>query len=334
MPYLLADALIPDIQKWFSNDFDIHFYHDEEELKDKIPQAVILICRSTIPINDKLIQNTQVQIVASASSGINHIDLHALKKANIVFLDAKGGNAPAVCDYMTAALAYLEKENILKQPKIAIIGFGHVGQKVSERFLHLGHTIGIYDPLSPPAEYQIHLKNLHNYDLICLHPNYHHMPPHPSHHFISSEELHKLKEQVCIINASRGGVVDEKAILSSDFKGLYCADVFSHEPKMNPSIIERAMLATPHIAGHTVESRQRMTYMIAEKIYTFFNLTLPGEFKSLIKPIPLSKTQWREQVLDLYNPIEETKALKANPTELNFLELRKAHRRFEFNLEL
>ena len=274
---VLADAHIPYLDHYFPDkSFKIDFYHNEHELKKKIKHQQILICRSIYQINGAILANSNIKLVASATSGINHIDSNFLKRHDINLIDAKGGNTPAVVDYICSSLASLQKHYQFQANKIAILGYGHVGKALSFRLENLGYDIGIYDPLLPeksiPTNHKIDISSLHQFDTICIHANYHAKPPFPSINLIDVRLKHAFSKNTCIINAARGHIVDEAFILSEAYQGLYCADVFEDEPLPNPRIIKRASLATPHIAGHSIESKLRMTEIISYKIHQYLKL--------------------------------------------------------------
>ena len=322
---LLVDSHIPYIDEYFSRYFDISYYQDIAELHQNIQGHDILISRATTPIHENLITGSQLKVVATASSGYDHVDHQALKKRHIEFFSGHGANANAVCDYVTSTLAYLLHHKILSNPKIAIIGYGAVGKKVYNRLHQLEFELGVYDPFINDIPNEITIHDLSTFDVICLHPSYHQINPFPSHQMIDLKFLESLNSNTCIINAARGKIVDEEAILNPSFKGIYCTDVYWNEPHINPKIIERALLCTPHIAGHTIEGKRNITKIISEKIHQYFNLIPQAtkNFEIQSHPTPLSK--WQTEALTLYNPENESQSLKAYFSAQEFLRLRRAH---------
>jgi erythronate-4-phosphate dehydrogenase len=330
---LIIDNHIPYIDEYFKHHFIIQRYQHVDELYANISHQDILVCRSTMLVDEALLQHASLKIVATASSGTNHIHKKALKNKQIQFFSGHGANANAVCDYVTSTIAYLLSQHLLSKPKVAIIGYGAIGQKVYHRLHTLGFKCGIYDPFIANAPDKIqHLEQLHNFSIICLHPNYHKHPPYPSHHLINQKLISTLDRKVCIINAARGEVVDENAILSSSFEGLYCTDVYLNEPNINPAIIARSTLCTPHIAGHSLDSKKRMTAIISQQIHRYLELPIPSHVEKIANQELIHIQQdWITHALKQYNPILETQQLKQNPCADQFLALRKAHHfRFDF----
>ena len=146
--------------------------------------------------------------------------------------------------------------------------------------------------------------------------------------------LCQLKNRVVIINAARAGIVNEQALLQLNNPIVYCTDVYTNEPQIDPQIINFSYLCTPHIAGHSLEAKHAAVLQISEQLHQFYQQPMP------VNPVrktyyPLSHHHsWQEHVLAIYDPSYETKALKtaSNKTQA-FLSLREAHHhRHDFNL--
>jgi erythronate-4-phosphate dehydrogenase len=323
---LLVDEHIPFIEKYFLDDFETTRFHHQQNLEKLLKNQDILIVRSMTPVTQKIIANSNLKIVATASSGKEHIDITALKEKKIQFFSAIGANAHAVCDYITSILAYLIiTTTISPRAKIAIIGYGHVGSMVYKRLKSLGFDLGVYDPFKFDCPHAIKWSDLSHYDVLCLHPNYHQNTPHPSHMMMNKNLITKLKPKVCIINAARGKIVNEDDILNVDFQGTYCTDVYWNEPHINPAIITKALLCTPHIAGHTKEAKERITALLSQHIHDYLGLSTHTPQISNPKTILLPCQNWETRALELYNPLPETKALKQNCNAEHFIQLRRAH---------
>jgi erythronate-4-phosphate dehydrogenase len=141
---------------------------------------------------------------------------------------------------------------------------------------------------------------------------------------LNAEILEKLPAKTCILNAARGKIVDEPSILSI-FKGYYCTDVYWNEPQINPDIINRALIATPHIAGHTIEAKRNITQQLSQAIHLFFGLPQRTDLGSKQNLQIINSKNWKKIALENYHPLIETQALKAFPSAENFLNLRRLH---------
>lgn len=331
---ILADASLPGLPQAFPPPFKMTYYHQEQDIHNLLENQNILVCRSTLKVNKSLLKHANLAYIATASSGTDHIDVDYLNTRNIKLIDAKGCNATSVADYILSSVAYLQSVGIHPR-KVAVIGLGQVGIKVISRLNAAGFEIIGYDPLlAKQNNYHANLESVFEADLICLHPNLHRNPPYPSFHLVNENFLKQLKKGTIIMNASRGDVVDEQALLGFRDSILYCTDVFSDEPFINRDILHYATLCTPHIAGHSIESKWEAVRLVSEQLHHAFELPHPQwSYPSVPeKPINCIFPSWQEIALNLYNPISETMALKKGAdAKETFLKLRKSHVRHNFN---
>ena len=177
----------------YAKEFHYTTYASQAELSQKIHQAKILICRSTLKITSQLLHNTHLKYIATASSGIDHIDLDLLTKHKITLLDAKGCNANSVANYVMACLAALQ----VIPTTVGIIGMGTVGNRVKQGLLTTGFNVYEYDPYLNLHD----LVALKHCEIICIHANLHHNQPYPSDHLINDDFLNSCRAKI-IINAA------------------------------------------------------------------------------------------------------------------------------------
>ena len=328
---ILADASLPHLSTWFAPAFHITRYHSQDEVIDLLPAHDILLCRSTLKVTAELLANTAIQCVATASSGIDHIDADYLSEQGITLVDAKGCNARAVADYVVATLALCLREKRVFGKTAGVIGVGEVGSRVVKRLQAAGFHVICFDPLRRARDSDYHfcsLEALASCDLVCIHANLHDTPPYPSVNLLGAAFLRSLKPGTVIINAARGGIVNEVDLLQLATPLTYCTDVYANEPAINPLIVDYAMLCTPHIAGHSLEAKQDAIIQISEKLHHHYGFLQPSVNKRRsTKGLVLSPhDSWQDCILSLYNPLMETLALKKAPDKQRaFLSLRKAH---------
>lgn len=329
---ILADASLPYLERLFSKPFELYYYHDEVSLRDALPHYDILLCRSTLKVNAALLQNSKIQCVATASSGIDHIDIGYLSEQNIQWFDAKGANAESVADYILATMAYL---SIHHQPigrRVGVMGAGEVGMRVIARLRSLGLDVFVYDPLKTHLT-TCSFETFKQCDILCIHANLHDIPPHATRLALNADFFESIKPHTVIINAARGGIIDEQALLCTHKNILYCTDVYQNEPNIDSNIVQYATLCTPHIAGHSVEAKANTVYELSLKLHAYYDLKPPNRPKISLDPVTITTTTWETQVLSLYNPYHETRALKNAAHKKNtFMALRAAHCfRHQFN---
>ena len=325
---LLADASLPGLKEAFPTSFDLSLYHNEKELKQLINKQDILLCRAQLKVDDSLLADSDIAYVATASSGSDNLDKAYLKSRNINFLDAKGCNANAVADYVFCCLGLLNQKELIKGMKVGIVGMGHVGSALVRRLIATGFDLLCYDPLKALNNSEFascNLEDLYPCDVICVHAELHHTSPFPSLNLIDEAFLRQLNPHAIIINAARGGIVNEEAILKSST--IYCTDVYLNEPAIDIEIIKHAFICTPHIAGHSIEAKIAAISILSKKIHQLLSLPLP-EYSSASnkETISLDLPSWQAIVLAFYNPMVETEQLKkCTNLKSTFLKLRKEH---------
>jgi erythronate-4-phosphate dehydrogenase len=166
---------------------------------------------------------------------------------------------------------------------------------------------------------------------LCIHANLHETPPYPSVNLITTAFFSKLKPGTVIINAARGGIIDEQALLTSKNPITYCTDVYQHEPHVHPAIIDYATLCTPHIAGHSIEAKTNAVEKISQQLHAYYGISLPTPVISNANRAPSyqinsSIPNWQDMVLNIFNPFEDTGILKkASDKSKAFLIRRQAH---------
>jgi len=328
---LLADSTLPNLTDLFADHFTLTTYDSQEQLPDLIAKHDILLCRSTLKVSARFLANSSLQCVATASSGVDHIDTAYLTIQGIHLFDAKGCNARSVADYVIATLALLQKNQQLTGNKAGVIGAGEVGRQVIARLCAAGMDVVCFDPLKAiedSSQTYCSLAELASCDLLCIHANLHDTLPYPSENLFDATLLAQLKPGVVIVNAARGGIVNEAALLANPKPIIYCTDVYCNEPAIDPRIVDFAHLCTPHIAGHSVDAKIAAVIKICEQLHHHYKLPMPPlnlpliDNKQIIPP-PLN---WQDCVLDLYNPLVETFSLKtASDKKQAFITLRPMH---------
>lgn len=336
---ILADASLPGLTAAFPEPFKLTTYSDPAEISRLITHQEVLFCRSTLKVNAALLHKSEIKYVATASSGTDHIDALFLNSANITLIDAKGCNAPSVADYVLACMAYLELNTHVYGKKVGVIGMGFVGCEVHSRLSAKGFNLCAYDPLKEhrePAFTSCPIDALYDCDVLCVHAELHANTPFPSVNLLNAEMLSKLKPGCVIINAARGGIVNEEDLLANQRHLIYCTDVYNNEPRPDKRIIDQALLCTPHIAGHSLEGKYAAVAIISSKLHRIAGLPVPVFATPVLEErvMPVKSSSWQEFILSLYNPADETKALKdAIDKEHAFITLRKKHQhRHDFSV--
>src|SRR3989339_22887 len=243
-----------------------------------------LFVRSTTNINSELLEGTTVRFVGSATSGIDHVNVEYLSHNNITFAYAPGSNANSVAEYVVYSI--LEWRNITKSEiqdkKIGVVGYGNIGKIVAKYSNYLGLKILLDDP--PLKDEYFVFPDFVNYaelDDICERSDIitNHVPltldgSYQTHNLLNEQNLKLIKPGSLFIHTSRGGVVDEKALISKHNEELlYTAiDVWENEPNINHELMNKVMIATPHVAGYSRDGKIRGAKMMADAFKEFSEL--------------------------------------------------------------
>jgi len=273
---ILADENIPLVSEAFAQFGNITTFNGRQLTPDQTTNADILLVRSVTTVNEQLLQNSPVKFVGSATIGFDHIALNYLASKNIGFSTAPASNAISAAEYVIAALLMLSQQQgfILSEKTVGIIGCGNVGSRVLARLKALNVKCLINDP---PLEKQHKLsqsstvEEILQCDIITLHVPLILEGEYPTFELVNDTFLSQLKNGTILINTSRGKIADETALLKHANRLKLVLDVWRNEPNINQNLLEKTILATPHIAGYSFDGKIRGTEMIYRACCRFFN---------------------------------------------------------------
>jgi erythronate-4-phosphate dehydrogenase len=223
-----------------------------------------------------------VKFVGTATSGVDHIDRQYLKEHGIAFAYAPGANANSVVEYVLAAISAAEDmlERLLAGGVVGIVGYGIIGRSVASRLAALGIRYQVYDPWLDQASIvnAADLTQILDCDVVTLHAELTTAQPWPSYHLLGMAQLQCLRATALLINASRGAVVDNAALLAHLERGRgprTVLDVWEGEPDIDVALLQRVNLGTAHIAGYSLDGKLRATQMLSAAVTTHFQLPSP-----------------------------------------------------------
>ena len=234
---------------------DIKFtYATSKEINnDLLIDADVLFIRSTTKIDKKLLENSSVKLIGSATAGIDHVDIDYLESSQIRWFYSPGCNSSSVVHYVLSSIGYLNKINVLNEDSIlGIIGCGNVGAKLRLILNKLKIKNMICDPYKD-FDYLSSMEEVSQCEVISLHTPLTFSDKYATHNMIDKYFLATSKVET-IINTSRGSIVNEKDLIKASHIN-YISDVWENEPCPDTDIIKKAILATPHIAGHSYEGK-------------------------------------------------------------------------------
>ena len=308
--------------------------HPEEEF--------CLLVRTRTKCGKDLLQGRKVRMIASATIGKDHIDEDYCRANSICVANAPGCNSAAVMQYVFTSLAYSgilpETVENRKKTTIGVVGAGNVGGKVARLAERLGFRVLRNDPPKEAAQlaamsngqsapdsvvdYHPLEEILESSDIITLHT-----PLDETTRSLAGERFFSaIKKGAHLINASRGPVVDDNALLKSKNLGLFICDVWNNEPDINKEVLQRSALATPHIAGYSVEGKQNATDAVVRAFADFADINALKDFTCRSKDerhhLDISKNL-KPQLQGFFPIAELDKALRQHPED--FEKLRKEY---------
>ncbi len=274
---IVADENIPLLDAFFAGFGEIRRVPGRSIDRATVEHADVLLVRSVTNVNRALLEGSNVRFVGTCTIGTDHLDLDYFKQAGITWSSAPGCNARGVVDYVLGSLLTLaEIEGAdLKQRTYGVVGAGQVGGRLVQVLQGLGWKVLVCDPLRHAAEGGdfVSLEQIiEQCDVISLHTPLKKHGAQSTWHLFDKKRLNQLKPGTWLINASRGPVVDNAALRQvllerEDLQAVL--DVWEGEPEVDVALAELCLLATPHIAGYSLEGRQRGTAQIYQACCDF-----------------------------------------------------------------
>ena len=280
---ITADSQIPEIEnslaEFLKADYSIDYFDSNTLTACDLKNTDALLVRSTLSVNQALCQDTKISFVASATAGINHLDIDYLDSKNISWSYAPGCNAFSVIHYVLAAIGELIKDGMLNvRQSIGIVGYGNIGKRLYKLLKALNFEVYACDPFLANPEL-VSLDKVLACDLVTIHVPLSASGQYPTLNIINESHIEKLSNKI-LINTSRGEVVSEELVLQSQDL-IYIADVWMNEPSPSLKMIETSYIATPHIAGYSIEGRLNGAKIIAKECAKIFKCLKPSETKTV-----------------------------------------------------
>ncbi|MCH5223497.1 MAG: 4-phosphoerythronate dehydrogenase [Muribaculaceae bacterium] len=319
---IVVDSGIPFIENRFDKDVEIVSIPGSEISRKTVEDADALIVRTRTKCNSGLLGDTNVKVIATATIGTDHIDIPWCERNGIKVFSAPGCNAPGVAQYVFSSLFKTGFDP--RVHTLGIIGFGNVGSTIGEWAKEMGIKILINDPPRQKrgecdVTYTDLAELLKNSDAVTVHVPLTSDGENPTMNLLGDKDFKLMKPGSVIINSSRGGVIDEKALLPFLVSGKLKAiiDVWEKEPVISRDLLNLASIATPHIAGYSYEGKKRGTRMALEAVANA--LGIEPDFNGLDSTPPSEIKISRGLIESSYNPIEDSIRLKNNPHDFELL---------------
>ncbi|MFJ3367516.1 4-phosphoerythronate dehydrogenase PdxB [Pseudomonas sp. NPDC086251] len=274
---IVADENIPLLDEFFQGFGEIRRVPGRSIDRATVEQADVLLVRSVTNVNRALLEGSKVRFVGTCTIGTDHLDLDYFKQADIAWSSAPGCNARGVVDYVLGSLltlAEIEGADLTRRT-YGVVGAGEVGGRLVKVLQGLGWNVLVCDPPRQAVEGGdfVSLEQIiEQCDVISLHTPLKKHGAQTTWHLFDKNRLNQLKQGTWLINASRGPVVDNAALRQvllqrEDLQAVL--DVWEGEPEVDVALAELCVLATPHIAGYSLDGKQRGTAQIYQAYCQF-----------------------------------------------------------------
>ena len=282
----------------FSQFGDVHLHKGREISNDTLKDAEVLIVRSVTKVNKDLLKGTKIKFVGTATIGTDHVDTEYLKQNGISFADAAGCNSHAVKEYVFNSILHIALNNniSLNGKSLGVIGCGNIGSKVSA----IGEKLGFNVLRNDPPLKRISNSNLYKEfdeviasDIVTLHVPLNKTGIDKTYYLLDEKEINELTPGTILINSCRGPVVNNTALkkrLQKEKDIFVVLDVWENEPRIDPELLGLVDIASPHVAGYSLEGKVNGTVIVYEKLCTVLNQTpswkpkMPDITDNVLKP--------------------------------------------------
>lgn len=290
---IVADENIPLLDEFFAGFGEIRRLPGRGIDAAAVADADLLLVRSVTQVDRALLDGSAVKFVGTCTIGTDHLDLDYFQQAGITWASAPGCNARGVVDYVLGSLLVLaEQQGVdLATRTYGVIGAGQVGSRLLKVLRGLGWRVLVCDPPRQAAEggdFVSLQQVLEQCDVVSLHTPLERLGEHPTYHLFDAARLAALKPDSWLINASRGAVVDNQALRElltqrSDLQVVL--DVWEGEPQADVELTALCRIATPHIAGYSLDGKLRGTAQIYQALCQHLGVAPSVELAQLM-PAP------------------------------------------------
>lgn len=290
----LVDENMPYARELFSRLGEVKAVPGRPIPTEALTDADALMVRSVTKVNEALLGDKAIKFVGTATAGTDHVDQAWLEQAGIGFSAAPGCNAIAVVEYVFSALLMLAERDgfALADRTVGIVGVGNVGGRLQKRLEALGIKTLLCDPPRADNGEEGDFRSLDELvaqaDVLTFHTPLYKDGPYKSLHLANEALIASLKPGAILINACRGPVVDNAALLkclNAGQKLSVVLDVWEPEPDLNLALLDKVDLGTSHIAGYTLEGKARGTTQVFEAYSQFIGQPQEVALSSLL-PAP------------------------------------------------
>jgi erythronate-4-phosphate dehydrogenase len=340
---IVIDKDIPFARGLFESCADVVYLAGNAIAPDDVRDADALLVRTRTRCNAALLDGSRVRHIATATIGADHIDADWCARNGVGWSAAAGCNSSAVMQYAVRAILHLATAHgiDLRGKTLGIVGVGNIGALVAAAAERLQMRALLNDPPRADREHSTAFVSLNDIaqqaDFVTIHTPLTADLPYPTVALADVEFFDSLQRRPLIINASRGETVDEDALFAALHTGKVAGaaiDVWCNEPHINRRLLDAVDLATPHIAGYSLQGKINATAMSANSIARSLNLPVVFDAASLVaravassnsQPMPADAT-FAQLVTASYDILADDRRLRNDPSAFERLRNEYAYR--------
>lgn len=318
---------------------EVIYLAGSEFTKESIADKDVLIVRTVTHFGEEILSSSKVKLICSATIGYDHIDTAYCEANNIVWKTAPGCNASSVEQYVTSSLMVMSEKlhKPLVNQTIGIVGVGNVGKKVAKACRLSGMRVLLNDP---PRQMNNDVDEMGAFvsleqitqeaDVITFHTPLTKEEPFKTHHLADASFFRHLARRPIIINAARGGVVDNVALINGIKNNVVSGaviDCWENEPNINTDLLALCDIATPHIAGYSADGKWMASKMSIDYVLSFLKINGTPSYYPIPTPESVDinlaglsdEKQMAKAILSTYNPSSDDALLRNNPSDFSVL---------------
>jgi len=332
-PLVIIDKNIPLIKGLIEPIANVMYLKPVDINPESVANADALIIRTRTKCNEELLRYSKVKFIATATIGMDHIDTDYCHQNNITVHNVPGCNALSVYQYVLSALLHVaeQKKVNLQDRTLGIIGVGNVGRQILHMAEHIGMRVLLNDPPrlkeSGSCGFVSLQRLLLESDIVTLHVPLVTQGDDPTMHLINEEIKEFINPGTWLVNSSRGEVAETNFVKQCINEGIFGAaiiDVWENEPNIDGELMQLSDIATPHIAGYSLDGKANATFACVKMLYNHLGAntndipwpSLPEPQNQLINIDAAGKSTQQiiaEAVHATYPVAEDDKKLRLNP---------------------
>lgn len=331
---IVVDSAIPYINGLLDPFAEVKYIAGQAINAEVCKHANALLVRTRTRCNAALLEGSAVRFIGTATIGTDHIDLAYCAAREIKVVNAPGCNAWAVVQWVVSILTQINQHSrfALTERPVGIVGCGAIGERLASLLEIFNVPVLRCDPfleVNAPFRYVNLQRIARECAIITVHTPLTHDGSHPTFHLLDRDFFHAVQQKPYILHAARGGVVDDYELYeATTYRHVagYYLDVYEDEPDVAPALLEVAKLATPHIAGYSIEGKLAASKVIVKALSDFFGWQVAEptletkEEKSFIVGHSLG------DLARTYDVVRDSRALKSAPQQLEQMRSRYAYR--------